>query len=262
MKNINIYSILFALLLPFAMKAQQVALTIPAMTVDPGEEFLIEVKVQDFDNIAGMQFAVKWNPGVLQFKGVGSLANIPDYSIADNFNITSAGSGKLRMLWYDPSAVGVSLADNATLFALSFKAVGGMGASSVVEITDDQAPPVLPIEISNSIAPLDVVINNGMVTISGTNATRESATNDFTLFQNNPNPFVEMTYISFNLNASEQAVLSIYDQTGKVVFEKNEKFQAGLNRIPVSRDMFQSAGSYFYALKTEKSSAVRQLIVQ
>lgn len=262
MKNLNIYSVLFAVLLPFAIKAQQVALTIPAMTVDPGEEFSVDLQVQDFDDIAGMQFAIKWNPGVLQFKGVGNLANIPDYTVDDNFNVISAGGGKVRMLWYDPSANGVDLADNSTLFTLHFKAVGGLGATTYVEITDDPTPPILPVEITNSSAPLEVVINNGLVTISGTSATKESVTSDFTLFQNNPNPFIEQTYLSFNLKQSEEAVLSIYDQSGRIIFEQNQKYPAGLNRIPVSRDMFQSAGSYFYALKTEHSSAIRQLIVQ
>ncbi|MBI5914868.1 MAG: T9SS type A sorting domain-containing protein [Bacteroidetes bacterium] len=264
MKKNNVYSLLLAFLSAFTLEAQTVSLTIPDMTVDPGETFNVDVQAADFYNIAGMQFALTWNPDIIEFQSVGGFQNLPDLTV-ENFNAMFAADGKMRMLWswIDPNTnIGVTLADNSTLFSITFKAVGGQGTNTLVEITSDTMNPILPIEISTTNEVLDVVIDNGKITISGTNASFETQTSDFILFQNNPNPFTELTYISFNLNEGSDARLTVYDHSGKTVFQQHQKYPAGLSRIPVRRDMFQSAGSYFYTLETERASATRQLVAQ
>ena len=113
---------------------------------------------------------------------------------------------------------------------------------------------------ASQVLPLN--LENGTVTINGVNASKETYTADFTLYQNSPNPFSDLTYISFDLKQTGQAALSIHDSTGKVIFEKNELFTAGAHSVPVSRDLFQSAGAYFFTLKTSGATATRQLIAQ
>lgn len=267
MKMRNIFSFLLAVLTAFTLSAQTVSLTVPDKLVNPGEWFTISIKASDFDNIASMQYAIIWNPNIIEFQSVTGLnVNMPDFTAISSFNSSFATQGRLRVSWYwfDPMTnSGVSLDDNSTLFNLNFKAVGQMGTNTMLEIADDTTvDPPFVVEIANFNQEVSVDIDNGKVTISGVNASTETLTEDFTLFQNSPNPFSEITYISFNLNAGVDAKLTIFDNSGKAVFVQNKKFPAGISRIPVRRDMLSSAGSYFYTLETTRATATRQLIMQ
>ncbi len=269
MKKINVFSLLIAFLSAFSLNAQQVELTVLDMTVDPGQTFSVDIKASDFDDIASMQYALHWNPSVIQFQSVGNLnPAMPDFTTTNtnNFYTAYSDAGRLRVSWYwfDPTTnSGVTLDDNSTLFSINFKAIGSQGANSMVEIAADTTvnPPFI-VEVSNFNEVIDVAIDNGKVTISGVNASEETLTEDFTLFQNSPNPFTELTYISFNLNTGSDAKLTVFDNSGKVVCQQNQKYPAGLSRIPVRRDMLSSAGSYFYTLETVRATATRQLIMQ
>ena len=268
MKKINVYSLLIAIFSAFSLNAQQVGMTIPDKTVDPGQTFSIDVKVSDFDDIVSMQFALFWDPAVIQFQSVANLnVNMPDFSVANSFNFNPAPQGyfKVSWVWFDPvTNTGVTLADDAVLFSIIYKVVGGQGTNSMLEIAPDMRGDLpFPVEITNfSSQTLDVDIDNGKVTVSGVNASEESLTEDFTLFQNSPNPFTEITYITFNLNTGTKAKLTIFDNSGKAVYQENKNFPAGLSRIPVRREMLTSAGSYFYTLETTRATATRQLIMQ
>lgn len=267
MKKINICSALFTIFMAFSLNAQTVSLTVPDKLVNPGEWFTIGIKAADFDDIASMQYSIQWNPAIIQFQSVSGLnPNMPDFTVLNSFNSGFANDGRLRVSWYwfDPiTSSGVSLDDNATLFNINFKAVGGMGTNTMLEIADDTTvQPPFVVEIANFDQEIGVNIDNGKVTISGVNASEETFTEDFTLFQNSPNPFSEITYISFNLNEGADAKLTIFDNSGKVVFSQNKKFPAGESRIPIRRDMLSGAGAYFYTLETARATATRQLIMQ
>jgi len=267
MKMPNFYSLLVAMLMAFGLNAQNVSIAVPDMTVDPGEWFSVEIKASDFENIVSMQYALLWNPSVIQFQSVTALnSNMPEFTVVSSFNSTAANLGRMKVSWYwfDPiTEEGVTLDDNSTLFKVNFKAVGGMGTNTMLEVAEDTTViPTFVIEFANFDEVVDVNIENGKISISGVNATEETFTEDFTLFQNSPNPFTETTYISFNLNVSTEAKLTVFDGSGKTVLHQNKKFPAGLSRIPVQRDMLSSAGSYFYTLETERATATRQLIMQ
>ncbi len=268
MKKINVYSLFIALLLAFGLNAQQVSLTIPEKTVDPGQTFSVDIKAADFDDIASMQYTVFWDPNIIQFQSVGNLnPNMPDFTTNEaNFNITNAANGKIRISWYwfDPvTNTAVTLDDNSTLFSINFKAVGGQGTNSMLEVADDTTvDPPFTVEFSNFSQVIPHNIDNGKVTISGVNANEETITDDFILFQNSPNPFTEITYISFNLTTGSNAKLTIFDNKGIIVLHQDMFFPAGTSRIPVRRDMLSSAGSYLYTLETERATATRQLIMQ
>lgn len=267
MKKINIYFLLLALLSSCILNAQELQLTVPDMTVDPGQSFSIDVKASDFDNIESMQFALFWDPSVIEFQSVSNLnSNMPDFSQSGNFNFANAANGRFRMLWFWSDIItneGVTLEDNSTLFSINYKAIGAQGANSMVEIAGDTLGVTqLEVQIGSAGQEIGYNIDNGKVTISGATASEETVTDDFTLFQNSPNPFQEITYISFNLSSGATAKLTIFDSVGKTILHHNKFFPAGISRIPVRRDMLTSAGSYFYTLETERATATRQLIMQ
>ncbi|MCB0520803.1 MAG: T9SS type A sorting domain-containing protein [Lewinellaceae bacterium] len=260
MKKINTLTILLTLLLSVSLAAQSVTLKTPEMIVQPQETFKLKVQVEDFKDVVAAQFALYWDSNVLQFKGLQDFG-LPDMVANEpTFSLMSVSEGKLRFSWNDLLATGVSVADMSTLFSINFKVIGPLYSNSVIQIAGDSIPTYFPIEIATNNGILDVDISTGNVLVGGVNATTESVTEDFTLYQNSPNPFTDVTYITFNLNSSTQAQLSIYDNAGRVIFDQNAMFAAGKHSIPVKREMFQSSGAYFFTLKTQNATATRQLI--
>jgi hypothetical protein len=265
MKKSNVLLGLLFFFAAFNLNAQSLMLsTTPDKVVQEGEVFSIDVKVKDFTNIISCQFAIFWDANVLQYIGVNNHS-LPDVT-SENVNPMFSNEGMIRFNWVtpDPSFAGFSLNDNMQIFTISFKAIGGPAMQSMVEISGDDNPDnPFPVEfIDEGDMEVPVNITSGTVTIDGVNASKETVTQDFTLFQNNPNPFRTQTNISFNLNQSSQTQLSIRDQAGKVVYETNGSYTSGLHTIQLSRDLFTSAGSYFFTLKTENATATRQLVVQ
>lgn len=257
MKKFYLSLLLFAFFLIASLNAQQVTLKIPDMAVDPGTNVHVAVQVENFEDITGVQFSLNWDSNVLQFIGVDDFG-LPDLSVDGNFGTMETANGKLRFAWFQQSLTGVDLANMSTIFSIWFKAIGAPSSSSQLMISNE--PIVIEVVGLNGMLPYDV--SNGTITVQGPSANKETQTTDFILFQNSPNPFTEITYISFNMQQSMQAELSIFDSSGKVVFRENKKFTAGLTRIPVSRDIFSGSGNYFYTLKTERATATRQLIAQ
>jgi hypothetical protein len=262
MKKINICIVFAALMLASsAVAQQQMTIKTSSMAALPGQEVHLDVQVEDFFQITNIQFALKWDPAVLKFLNVENFG-LPNLTPDGNFNLLKTTEGKVRFLWADAFANGITLADMTTIFSLKFKVVGALGSSTSLLVTNDTITPALMIEANNaSGATLDVQVQPGTVVV-GTTATTESITDDFVLFQNSPNPFTDVTYIRFYLKQPTEGTLSIYDGAGKVIYQKNDRFAAGFHSIPIEGELFQSAGAYLYSLKTAQTAATRQLIAQ
>jgi hypothetical protein len=264
MKKKYLITGLALLLATFCLQAQQITLTTPAMLVETGDEILVPIKVSSFSGVYSLQFGLRWNPEILEFDTVQDF-NLPEMNVGDNFNLNNAPDGKARVIWFqfDPNSNGVTLSDGESIFSMGFKVVGEGNVSTALEVYSDTMLPPLEVRIEDGNGmPFVTNIETGTITVNGPNAAHETKTEAFTLFQNSPNPFSDETFISFNLNETTDAVLSIYDNTGKTIFRQDGKFNRGMHRIPVQRNLFSSAGSYYYSLETEKSKATRKLIAQ
>ena len=86
---------------------------------------------------------------------------------------------------------------------------------------------------------------------------------EFTLYQNNPNPFNPSTVISYDLFASSNVTLKIYTLNGKQAAVLVDEFQnPGTYRINFDINDFKnlSSGIYFYKLQTNYSSDIKKMI--
>jgi gliding motility-associated-like protein len=97
-----------------------------------------------FNNLASLQFAVTWDPAILQFTDT-TLLN-PAISNA-SFGPTDMGNlninDTLTFSWFNP--FGVSIQDDSTLFCFEFDILNGLNTSSYFNIVDFSS---LPIEAS------------------------------------------------------------------------------------------------------------------
>ena len=83
----------------------------------------------------------------------------------------------------------------------------------------------------------------------------------FELYQNEPNPFVGRTSIGFHLPEAATATLTVFDETGRLVFTQKGDFAKGYNSIPLERNKLKgTSGILIYKLDTATDSATRKMI--
>ncbi len=104
-------------------------------SAQPGQTVTVGATVSGFSQVTSAQFSLAWDPAVLRYLGTGSYG-LRGLS-AGSFGATLAASGKLAFAWYDPEAVGVTLADGTVLFSASFEVIGKVGNVSAVALAGE-----------------------------------------------------------------------------------------------------------------------------
>jgi hypothetical protein len=82
----------------------------------------------------------------------------------------------------------------------------------------------------------------------------------FELYQNQPNPFVNKTFIGFHLPEATTATLSVYDETGRLVYTQKGDFAKGYNAISLDRALINTTGVLYYTLETATDAATKKMI--
>ena len=88
----------------------------------------------------------------------------------------------------------------------------------------------------------------------------ERSATDFSLGQNEPNPFTTQTQISFTLPEAGQATMTLYDVTGKVLEVKQLRGEKGTNTVTVQSERL-TTGIVYYKLESGEYTATRHMIV-
>ena len=213
-----------------------------------GEEYLIELKSEAYDNMLGYQFAVQ-----LDTRYVVPLdVNLDDVSnklhlSSDNFN--QIENGLFVTNWFNSSPV--SIEKDETLFALNIIAKENIALNQIIAI------------ISNKLQPevYDEAKNKSSVELQINQIALPEETFVFTLYQNQPNPFMEQSVIPFTLPIESNIVLTITDVSGKVIKSVEGKYDKGYHEIIIDRHDLSEAGVYFYQLKSGEYKATRKMIL-
>ena len=189
---------------------------------------IFEVRFKSLEDLEGFQFTIILNG--LEAMGVQET----DQVTAANFGIGFK------------DAVTVSI-DGAQEFTLRFKAVKQGKLSEMLSISDA----ITRAEAYGKAGSLDVAFrfDGKMMPASG-----------FELYQNQPNPFVNKTNIGFYLPEAAEAVLNIYNETGRLVYQQKGAFAKGEHSITLDRALMNTSGVLFYQLKTATDSATMKMI--
>lgn len=128
-----------------------------------GESVCLAVRSKGFRNILGIQYAVGWDPAQVELNTVQAFA-LPNLN-AQNFDLASSTfqDGLLRFLWFDPTAMGLSLADDAVLYEMCFTV---LGTSGEVPIYFDQST-MQTEAVNEDIASFAPVLDDGLIIING-----------------------------------------------------------------------------------------------
>lgn len=100
-----------------------------------GSTVAFNVRVQDFNDLIGLQFSLGWDPTVLQFDTVGNGFPGLNLDAADFLNFVSTNMGILRFLSGNPVApYWPSIPDGGIMFTVYFTVINTNGATDIAFI--------------------------------------------------------------------------------------------------------------------------------
>ncbi len=117
-----------------SVAADGLTIGMPNLTAKNGETICVDVQVQNFKQLLSMQYTLTWNKNVLEFTELKNF-NLP-YLDSNDFGLHLTQNGLLTCAWIDDSLKGATVADNASIYQICFKAKGKAGEESYVKITD------------------------------------------------------------------------------------------------------------------------------
>ncbi|MBL7780225.1 MAG: T9SS type A sorting domain-containing protein [Saprospiraceae bacterium] len=82
----------------------------------------------------------------------------------------------------------------------------------------------------------------------------------FELYQNQPNPFVNKTFIGFHLPEATSATLRVFDENGRLIFTQTGSFAKGYNSFAIDRQLITTTGMLYYSVETDSDSATKKMI--
>ena len=68
------------------------------------------------------------------------------------------------------------------------------------------------------------------------------------------------TFVGFHLPEAATATLTVYDETGRVVFTQKGDFAKGYNAISLDRALLNTTGVLYYTLETATDAATKKMI--
>lgn len=254
MKNVLIHISCFLLLSVMGLRAQTVILRAPSLDLEQDQQFVdIDIQVDSFINVSGIQFTLRWDPAVLEFDEIREMGLL-GMQLNDNFGLDSSSEGYLTFYWFDPAADGETHPNGHTIFSFRANVVGPVHSGTDIEFSGDPTA----IEISDpDYNEFNYQLDNGFITIDGLIGTKDVISiSDLTV---SPNPFRERTTVNFFLEESSEVTAKLYNVEGRLIFEQNYDFGSGQQSITLLKDKFSAAGVYFLNLNTDNSKISQKL---
>ena len=129
-------------------------------------EVTVKFTVENFTDIAAMQWTIRFNPAIIQY-----IAPPGDFGLsgldATSFSSQRSGEGIITFVWYEQQ--GRTLPNGSVIFTIKFKLVGANGTFSNVDFSSNP----LPFEIGDKnamqclVTPVNGRVNIGTVQPSG-----------------------------------------------------------------------------------------------
>jgi len=243
------------LLFCFELNSQNaVIFSVANSTVNTEDDFVMNVKTQNFTDVSSFSFSMNWDETLVDFDTIITFNGDLPLNVS-NFNITPlvTNTGKLAISWFDISGVGKSLADNTTLFEIKFKALTNPG-STLLEFTDE----LTPIIAENLQGVLPVSTIPGIITVQAVNSTNVVLTwGDITIYPNPAQEYVMLQYSIFH-NASP-VVVEIMDLNGKLLGQQKH-ISATFGEIRFDITSFLS-GTYIIRMVSDEGVVFKKLSI-
>ena len=221
---------------------QPLAFMVDDRSFERGELVTIPFRAADFADLLGFQGTFMFDTEVFELIDLKEgMVNIND----ENFGFTYLSEGLLTVSWSDISAM--ELNENEVLFELTFHAKQSGAVSDNLFMGSVITSAEIYTETENR--PLEIRFDR---TLEG---------DSYVLYQNRPNPFKDETIIGFRLPENQTATLSIFDITGKLIYQQTADFTKGYNELTISGNDLPGSGVMYYRLDAENFNASRKMII-
>lgn len=210
-------------------------------TVAMGESFCLDVSIENFTNVLGMQLNIDYDPELLLFEGVQNF----NLSSLDTGSFEFPGSnalepGRIRLSWIDQNLQGVTLVDGTIIFQICFQA----RQQNVIGTVSMSEPNVL--DVSGNV--LNFLGVGAIITVEDRMVTSTNNVNDpqdrFHLY---PVPTHDELVVATKNTAFKQTPFRIVDQQGAIVQ------QGELNDYQTSLSVNQLAKGLYHLIIFEDS---------
>ncbi|MBK7410621.1 MAG: T9SS type A sorting domain-containing protein [Saprospirales bacterium] len=238
----------------------QVTVYSPPVIGDPGQPVKVLVKVANFTSMLNAQFTLRYDSLILAYSGIGDFGifNINNQNFGVPAGPFPTHNGVVSFLWIaDNIITGQSVADSSVLFSINFDVIGSAGQVSPIQFSNNPTD----LEFGNLTGEITYNAYDGAVTVSGGSATEEIVTQDFIFYPVSPNPVREEAQIRFSLEQSSQTTLTVFDISGRVIYQNAQFFRNGAQVYILPEEVFPVSGTYFARLTTEHAQAVQKLVV-
>ncbi len=228
---------------------QILTLTTDELTMNKQELVTVDFKAKDIQALFGWQFSLDYDETMVEFVGYQS-----DVIETNDFAMHITDEGLMHISWAEPNKL--ELEENSTIFSLQFIAKETTQLSEVLTLN----PRYLKAEAylnNKEVADVELAFEPAQA-ITTTATTIDN--NTFQVFQNYPNPVVDMTTIPFEIATASEVVLTIYDISGKEIHAQKGMYQAGKHEIPVYAQNLVN-GMLIYEIATPNAAIAKRMMV-
>jgi hypothetical protein len=216
------------------------------VSMTAGNEYTVSFRAADIANVLGYQFTLNFIPEVVDFIGfeAGALKVTEEH-----FGFTMLKDGMITTSWNTSAPLTIDA--NDVLFTMTFRAKAS-GKLSEVLSANSRFTAAEAISLEGAEIGLELVFNTANGSI---------AAGTYELYQNVPNPFANETMINFSLPEAMDAVMTVFDVSGKVVKQINGSYAKGLNGVRISKEELPAAGVLYYQLEAGSFKATKKMII-
>lgn len=209
-----------------------------------GETFEVIFKSKGFSDLIGYQTTLKFDANTIELQEAKG-AELEGLD-GEKFALNNKDQGLMTTLWFGNEPT--SLNDGTALFTMTFKAkTSGNKLSEILSFGSDITY-AEAIDAQGNVADMQIAF------------TEPVNNNGFELFQNQPNPFNAATTIGFNMPESGNAILTIFDISGKVVKVIDADYSKGYHEVSIGVQELNGTGAYYYQLETADNIASKKMI--
>jgi hypothetical protein len=204
-----------------------------------GVSYQIDFTTKALHTIQGYQFTLAYEDLKVE-QLIGGLSN------KGNFGLHAIDNGWLTTSWNQSLTKNQPQgAENTALFTIEFTALRDGKLSEQLHLVNR---PTTVEAYNQEGANMDVALRF-----------TKPDNNEFELFQNNPNPFDDRTSIGFYLPSDSEIVLTLRDETGRILNTYKDFRKAGYNSIELSKEASMT-GLIYYQLSTKFGVKTKKML--
>ena len=162
-------------------------------------------------------------------------------------NWADLGKGTTSFAWTNPYATNVS----GELFRIVLKSNKAQQVKDIIRLAE-RTLPALAYDSKNNRKDISLTFDSRDISLD------QSA---LVVYQNEPNPFSDQTTIGFVLPQDGQVTLSVFDISGRVVYQTDAYFQKGYGQFQISEENINARGVMYYRIQAQDQIATRKMIL-